>query len=181
MPLSATPIYWLDLNECWPTDTPKWRLGIMGRLRSGDWLDEEITSLCGREVQVFVNTLEYGEAKELGLQHLDELLEAKQITTYNYPIANHRVPESALHFARLLDELTEHTREERSIVVHCRQGVGRASVVAAGLLEHMGIEHEHALETISSARGKRVPETTDQDQWLKQSMQTINMLRQDVP
>lgn len=181
MPLSATPIYWLDLSEFWPTNKPSWRLGIMGRLRSGDWLEEEIASLCGREVQVFVNTLEYGEAKELGLHKLDELLEAKQITTYNYPIANHRVPESALHFARLLDALAEHTREDRSIVVHCRQGVGRASVIAAGLLEHMGVEHDRAIETISSARGKRVPETSEQDQWLKQSMQTINMLRKDAP
>jgi protein-tyrosine phosphatase len=60
-----------------------------------------------------------------------------------------------------VDEL----RQGRYVVVHCRGGVGRSSVVAAALLVGLGAEPRPAFATIGQARGRRVPETRSQRDW----------------
>lgn len=54
----------------------------------------------------------------------------------------------------------------RSIAIHCRAGIGRASLVAAAVLRMLGVSGEEALARISASRGLAVPDTEAQRQWV---------------
>lgn len=54
----------------------------------------------------------------------------------------------------------------RPVSVHCRQGIGRSSLVAAGLLIERGLHPDEALRRIEAARHTRVPETREQRSWI---------------
>ena len=53
------------------------------------------------------------------------------------------------------------------IAVHCRQGIGRSALLAACLLVAAGEEPDTAFQHISAARGCAVPETVEQQKWVK--------------
>src|SRR5262245_60608820 len=48
--------------------------------------------------------------------------------------------------------------EGGQVAVHCRQGIGRAGLIASSLLVSAGLDAPQALERLSFARGCRVPE-----------------------
>jgi len=50
--------------------------------------------------------------------------------------------------------------------MHCRQGIGRSGLIAAGLLIAKGVGSAEAVERISKARHAPVPETSDQRAWI---------------
>jgi protein-tyrosine phosphatase len=52
------------------------------------------------------------------------------------------------------------------VVVHCRAGIGRSSLIAGTVLVRFGIPPEEAWRLITAARGFRVPETPEQGEWL---------------
>ena len=55
----------------------------------------------------------------------------------------------------------------RHVVIHCRAGIGRASLVAGALLVAEGLEPERAWQRLAAARGLPVPDTDQQRQWLQ--------------
>jgi protein-tyrosine phosphatase len=50
--------------------------------------------------------------------------------------------------------------------VHCRQGIGRSSLVAACVLVISGESPQSAFEHIERARGRSVPDTAEQKEWV---------------
>ena len=53
------------------------------------------------------------------------------------------------------------------MAVHCRQSIGRAGLIAAGVPIASGVAADRALETVTSARGVTVPETSEQREWIR--------------
>jgi hypothetical protein len=77
-----------------------------------------------------------------------------------------------LRTKRLIDALpvgriTGFLEEGKNVAVHCRQGVGRSGLIAAGALMSSGIATEEAIDLVGIARGLTVPETPDQLEWLR--------------
>ena len=58
--------------------------------------------------------------------------------------------------------------EGKNVAVHCRQGIGRSGLIAAGLLTTSGIPPDEAIQIVSTARRLAVPETMDQRLWVEQ-------------
>jgi protein-tyrosine phosphatase len=56
----------------------------------------------------------------------------------------------------------------RSMGIHCRQSVGRSSMIALALLMSGGYSLGAALEAVRIARGLPVPETGGQLAWLEE-------------
>jgi protein-tyrosine phosphatase len=86
------------------------------------------------------------------------------------PIVDRGVPESGretLEFARKLKSVLD---EGKNLVIHCRYGRGRSSVIAAIVLALSGVQIETAFEIIAKARGFSVPDTDHQRIW------TINLV-----
>lgn len=65
----------------------------------------------------------------------------------------------------LVDELADAVRAARTVVIHCRMGIGRASIIAALVLGRLGVDGALAFERLSAARGLRVPDTEEQRRW----------------
>ena len=51
-------------------------------------------------------------------------------------------------------------------MVHCRMGIGRASLLAAGIMIKLGIKGEEVFDKISQYRKLKVPDTDEQKNWI---------------
>lgn len=142
------------------------RLGIMARPRGNDWLEDEIISLKPLNVGLLVSLLEAGEIEELGLQ-LQELFCLQQNIGYlNFPIVDRSVPSDAAKIEKLIVAIENAIQNGISVVIHCRMGIGRSSIIAGCILKRAGIRVEQIVEITSKARGLKVPDTNEQLEWL---------------
>jgi protein-tyrosine phosphatase len=152
-------IYWIE--GPWPG-----RLAIMPRPRGGDWLEDEIASWKRAGIAVVVSLLEDDEAGEMNLASESTLSAAKGIEFISYPIVDRGVPESRTGTLALAGRLKEHLASGRNVAIHCRQGIGRAALIAACVLIASGVEGETSIRRLIEARGCAVPETAEQRQWI---------------
>lgn len=58
-------------------------------------------------------------------------------------------------------------RQGKGVAIHCRQGVGRAGMIAASLLVEQGVPPAEAIRRVSAARGIQIPETPEQRLWIE--------------
>ncbi len=142
------------------------RLVIMPRPRGGDWLEEEIQAWHRSGVDVVVSLLTPDEHAELNLVDEGNLCRANGIEFLSFPIIDRTVPSSMESFSDLMTALAGQLANGKNIAVHCRQGIGRAGLVAICLLILSGIEQEAAIARVGSARGCSVPETPEQRRWI---------------
>ena len=143
------------------------RLAIVPRPRGGDWLEEEVRSWREAGLDVVVSLLTQNENTEFELNQEEFLCRAQGIQFYAYPIPDRGVPASQKATTDLVRKLETALEAGKSVAVHCRQGIGRSSLIAALLLVSAGIDPEAALAQIHQARGCTVPDTTEQRNWIK--------------
>ena len=141
-----TTAYWIA--GLWPG-----RLAIVLRPRGGDWLEEEVRSWQEAGLDVVVSLLTHAENTELELHQEALLCRARGIQFYTYPIPDRGVPASRKATTDLVQKLETALGAGKSVAVHCRQGIGRASLITALLLVSAGIDPEAALDQVSQARG----------------------------
>jgi protein-tyrosine phosphatase len=152
-------LYWIE--GPWPG-----RLAIMPRPRGGDWLEDEIQSWRRLGVDTILSLLTREEQTELNLADEDALCRTHGIAFMSFPIVDRGVPSSFEAFTDKVTKLAEQLANGKSITVHCRQGIGRAALVAICLLILSGVEPAAAIQRVGSARGCSVPETPDQRRWI---------------
>jgi protein-tyrosine phosphatase len=157
---STPTIYWID------TPGPG-RLAVSARPRGGDWLEDEIAGWRAAGVDVVASLLAPAESVDLLLTDEPDLAAAEGLRFYSLPIEDRDVPGSDSEARRLITELTSALQMGRNVLIHCRQGIGRAGMIAAAVLNLVGIPVEEALRRISKARGLEVPETAAQLAWVK--------------
>jgi protein-tyrosine phosphatase len=143
------------------------RLAISTRPRGGDWLEDEIRSLRGANVDVLVSLLEEDEQSQLELGEEGRLTEVSGMRFVRFPIPDRGVPASLQGAVELLREINHSLGEGQNVAVHCRQGIGRSGLIAAGTLIAAGVDPELALKSVSSARGLAIPETPEQRLWVE--------------
>jgi protein-tyrosine phosphatase len=153
------------------------RLAIMPRPRGGDWLDEEVRAWREQGIQLVVSALTKDEIEELQLGGERDLCEANGIEYMPFPIADRGVPSSLADMARLARLLERRLASGANIVFHCRQGIGRASLLAACVLAATGVEPRAAFERIHASRGCPVPDTREQTDWVVRFAQSQLMAR----
>jgi protein-tyrosine phosphatase len=157
-------LYWVDT----PADG---RLAISARPRGADWLEDEVEGWREQGVDVVVSLLTASENEELGLQDEGQFSKAKGLRFVSFPIEDRKVPSSAGELQALAAQLGSEIQQGKNIAVHCRQGIGRSSLVSAAVLLLTGEDLDQALTAIRNARGLEVPETTEQRRWLEQFAQ----------
>jgi protein-tyrosine phosphatase len=153
-----TELYWID--GPWPG-----RLAIMPRPRGGDWLEDEIASWRRLGINVVVSALTREENAELDLIQEKEQCEKAGIEFLAFPIVDRGVPFSAKDTLELVRHLEQQLAQGKKIAVHCRQGIGRAGLLAACILVAGGVNLASAWDRIATARGCAVPETSEQREW----------------
>jgi protein-tyrosine phosphatase len=144
------------------------RLGTMPRPRGGDWLEDEIRSLRDQEVDVLVSLLTPDEVEVLDLAGEEAACWTSGIQFLSFPIPDRSVPGSksaALEFVRALNHMR---LDGKNVVIHCRVGIGRASLMTAALLTLQGSTPTEAFGKIAAARGCPVPDAAEQFVWVEE-------------
>ena len=140
----------------------------MARPRGNEWLEDEVKKLAMREVNLVVSLLEESEIIELGIEQEELLCHQHQIEFVHFPIQDRGFPNSKESYFSLIKTLYQHLSLQKKIVVHCRMGIGRASLMAAGVLMMNGSKREDVFDVISYYRGFQVPDTIEQITWFNQ-------------
>lgn len=124
--------------------------------------------------------------QEYGTDVLVTLLESQELTTYripslieeaqdagmevlHFPIVDVSTPDKAQSekYAVLVERILDLLREGKTVVAHCRGGIGRTGVVAASVLAAIGYTGDEAIDLVRSARSPRMVETKAQEEYVR--------------
>jgi len=154
-------IYWINDKS-----VGEKKIGTMARPRGNDWLDDEIKWLKIREVDCLVSLLEKSEEWELGLNEEENICKKWEIEFINFPIKDVTTPKNENEFIQLAKDLANRIKENKKVVIHCRMGIGRASILTAAILIHLGYDGKDVFELIGKYRKLEVPDTMEQRDWI---------------
>jgi protein-tyrosine phosphatase len=144
-------------------------LSIMAKPVSGEWIDDEFSGIAALGINRIVSLLESYEAHEVGLGEERQYSEKHGMEFISYPIKDRGLPSSIQGYLAFTKRLYHEAAGGLNTVVHCRAGIGRTGIIAAGVLLHCGFEPNDAFEHITKLRGVAVPDTQEQIQWVVQS------------
>ena len=153
-------VYWIE--GPWPG-----RLAIVPRPRGGDWLEDEVQAWQDAGLDQVVSFLTPDEVADLDLSKEEAWCQAHDLQFMSFPIPDRGVPASRTATLTLVHHLEHALASGQRIAVHCRQGIGRSALLAACVLVAAGAEPETAFQHLSAARGCAVPETVEQQEWVK--------------
>jgi protein-tyrosine phosphatase len=152
-------------------------LAIMPHPRGGAQLRGELQHLRQEGYEVLVSLLDASELKLLLLEDEERLCSEAGIELISFPVKDFGVPASDEKAGMLAEQLHEYIANGRKVMIHCRGGIGRSSLIAGAVLVRGGMSAEEAIAVISSCRGCKVPETGEQAAWLKGSSATFDRLK----
>jgi protein-tyrosine phosphatase len=148
-------------------------LAIMGRPYIDHQEPASLLNVARLGIRQVVSLLQPGEARGLGLDTERQEAKAQGMGFVSFPIADMGTPRSVEEFADLTHTLFGRVDRGINTLVHCRAGIGRSGLFAAGMLLHAGMDAEQAFAHVTRMRGLRVPETLEQHAWLVTHQETI--------
>lgn len=143
------------------------KLAVSPRPRGGDWLADEIAAWKRNGISSVLSLLTAEEEEELCLQNEDRAAKEAGVRFRSLPIPDRGLPLSESELTAVVDELDAELASGRNVLVHCRQGIGRAGMIAACLLISRGQSADTAVRNVSEARGATIPDTTEQREWIE--------------
>ena len=153
-------MYWIDGMK-------SGRLCTAARPRAGDWLEDEIALWSRSGVDHVVSLLERDEIEDLDLGDEAAACMRAGLSFSSYPIPDRGLPYSPEEVTRLVEALSGDLAAGRGVLIHCRAGIGRSSMIAAAVCVFAGATPAEAFQRISAARGLRTPDTEQQIQWVE--------------
>ncbi len=141
------------------------KIGVMARPSGGGLLRADICSLREQGFSVMVSLLTDAEERELKLVEEARICNEMEMVFERLPIPDLRVPALDDASFEFLAKLRKLHAGGKSIVVHCRAGIGRSPMIAACLMLSTKCNVHSAFRQLSSARGFTVPETPEQREW----------------
>ena len=146
-----------------------WRgnLAIVARPRGGDWLNDDIQQWKDAGFDIVVSALTASEESHFDLRNEAAAVRAHHMGFVSVPIEDRETPPRTSFVTAQLEQIENALRDGKSLAVHCRQGLGRAPLIVASLMVLAGMDADDAFQTISKARGVKVPETPAQIEWVR--------------
>ncbi len=142
------------------------QLSVMAKPVGGEWIEDEFCGLQQLGIDHVVSLLEPAEQVEVGLANEGEVCAKFGMRYTSFPIVDREVPRKADALA-LVDALYCDIRSGEHAVIHCRAGIGRTGVIASAVLVRDGYSPGAAMHLVSFARGILVPDTQEQDDWIR--------------
>src|SRR5438874_73719 len=125
------------------------RLAIAARPRGGDWLEDEIREWRDSGVDHVVSLLTPPEANDLDLEAEEQICRDHGIGFRKLPIEDRGIPQSEADAVRVIDAIVRDLSRGERVVIHCRQGIGRAGMIAASVLIHQAWDAKAAIAQVS--------------------------------
>jgi protein-tyrosine phosphatase len=154
-----TKLHWVD--GPWPG-----KLALASRPRGGDWLEDEMARWRRAGINKVLSLLTPEEEQDLDLKNEAREAKAHGMEFLSFPILDRQIPKPEAKLAAVLEKIDADLSSGKSVVLHCRQGIGRTGLLAACLLVMKGLDPETAVRRLSAARGAPVPETREQRRWI---------------
>ncbi|AJQ95499.1 protein-tyrosine phosphatase family protein [Gynuella sunshinyii] len=148
-------------------------LSVMAKPVSGEWIEDEFSGIARWGINRIVSLLEDHEAFEVGLNNEKQLAEKYGMEFILYPIPDRGLPSTIQEYLCFTKRLYHEAAGGLNTVVHCRAGIGRTGIIAAGVLLHCGFSPIEAFEHISKIRGVSVPDTQEQIDWVAKSYEAL--------
>jgi protein-tyrosine phosphatase len=140
-------------------------IAVATRPRGGDWLRDDLTAAQLRGVRHVVSCLTPAEESELELENESEVARSLGLNFTRIPIEDFGIPKPTV-VGQALSRISRSATPKAKVAIHCRQALGRSPLVAAAMLVRGGMKPGEAWETVAKARGRPVPETEEQREWL---------------
>jgi len=150
----------------WVRDLERVRLAVVTRPDPAFGLHLQMQALREGGLDVLVSMLQGREAARLGLAREASVAEQVGLAFHNLPTDDFGVPASFDNAGALIGAVAADIEAGRAVGVHCYAGRGRSPLFAASVLVQLGMEPEAAIVSVSQARGRRIPETEAQRQWV---------------
>jgi protein-tyrosine phosphatase len=159
-------IFWIGPPEGAAPNFSVPRLAIVLRPRGGQFLRSELIKFKEAGIRILVSLMEAKEAVDFGLADEPAIADELGLMFLPFPIRDHSLPRDPVPFRGFCQDLAERLKAGRAVGIHCQGSVGRAPVVAACTLIHLGWKPGAALAAIHEARGCMVPDTQEQEDWI---------------
>lgn len=140
-------------------------LAVALRPRGGDWLGDELAGLRRRGFTIIVSMLTADEERELELTNERDEAIAAGLEFIAFPISDRSVT-TATTAAPVVRRLASAVTNGGHVAVHCRQGIGRSTMIVAAVLVALGRAPADAWAAVTAARGRPVPDTEEQRRWV---------------
>lgn len=140
----------------------------------GRWdreLEADLERLTGRYgADALVTLLERKEFERYGVPGFLERAREAGLEVVHFPIADVKTPRRAEsgEYAALIERIVGLLGEGKTVVVHCRGGLGRTGTVAASVLVALGHDDpDEAIRLVRSVRDRRAVETPEQEEYVR--------------
>ncbi len=139
----------------------------------GRWdreLEPDLERLTGRyETDALVTLLEEEEFERYGVPGFLRRVREAGLEVVHFPIADVKTPRKAQSedYAALIERLVSLLKEGKTVVIHCRGGLGRTGTVAASVLVALGRDPDEAIRLVRSVRSERAVETRKQEEYVR--------------
>lgn len=117
-------------------------------------------------MDILVSCLTRPEERELELTDKEGAARRSAVTLLRSPIEDRGTPTDSTSFEALVNRLDAARQAGHKVAIHCRQGLGRAPLVAASLLIRSGMTPDDTWTLIAERRDRSVPDTEAQREWV---------------
>ncbi len=152
-------VFWIDASDVG-------RLAVVSRPDPVYGLPQQMQALREAGIDTLVSMLDPDEAAQVGLAGEAAAAAAASLEFHNVPTGDFGVPSSFEGTEIVVARVIEDLKSDRGVGVHCYAGRGRSPMFAAAVLTYAGWEPDAAIDAVSTARGRRTPETDAQRRWI---------------
>jgi ADP-ribosyl-[dinitrogen reductase] hydrolase len=133
----------------------------------GHW-DRDLVADLGRlrheyATDVLVSLIEDHELGKLHIQGLPATASDAGIALDRFAIPDGGVPADADQFAELVRRTVKRLEAGKTVVIHCRGGLGRTGVLAAACLRDLGVDADGAIGIVRAARPGTIENAAQED------------------
>jgi protein-tyrosine phosphatase len=157
----------------WITGFTQGRLGTMAHPEGGDRLDSEVADWKQAGVSVVATALTDDEMCELKLLEEGEICGRHGIELVRFPVPDRSRPSSLIEWSEFIKRLSQAVADQKSLVAHCRMGIGRSSMIAVSVMIAQGLTVNRALELMIIARRRPIPDTAEQLEWIAEYAKSV--------
>ncbi len=135
------------------TSCPGMRDDFIFDLYSESLLDD-LQAIRAWGAAVVVTLLEETELNLLGVRELGKHVVALNMIWLHLPVRNTSLPDERFmeKWRMVVPSLCNLLQKGQHVIVHCKEGIGRAGLVAASLLVELGVPVEDSIRIVRKAR-----------------------------